>query len=81
MEGDINKLTNLLEFLDCEGHVSLGPAGGVSCAAVASDEHNQLAAVARKPGESIFSLLARLDEAIDKAWNEESYVDEINDST
>ena len=52
----------------------------MSCAAVASDEHNQLA-VARKPGESIFSLLARLDEAIDKAWNEESYVDEINDST
>jgi predicted RNase H-like HicB family nuclease len=38
-----------------------------------------LAQLVRRDGESLMDLLQRLDEAIDKAVNEETYTDEINE--
>jgi CRISPR/Cas system CSM-associated protein Csm2 small subunit len=37
-----------------------------------------LAAVVKRPDESISELLTRLDEAIQKAWDEDVYIDEVN---
>lgn len=49
----------------------------VGCVAVATDGHNSLAMLVRRPGEILAQLLARLDQAIDKALTEDIY-DEIN---
>ena len=54
------------------------PVGGV---AVASDEHNALAMLVRRDGETLAQLLTRLDDAIGKALDEDIYTDEINPST
>jgi hypothetical protein len=32
----------------------------------------------RRPGETLTQLLTRLDQAIERAWTEEIYTDEIN---
>jgi hypothetical protein len=64
----------LIEF----GEVTLGnkyPIGGV---AVASDEHNALAMLVRREGETLAQLLTRLDQAVAKALDEDIYTDEIN---
>ena len=70
---------NIEALVECEGQVSLGRIGPISLAAVASGEHNMLAQLVRRDGESLMDLLQRLDEAIDKAVNEETYTDEINE--
>lgn len=62
------------------GDVSLGRVGPVPCAATASDEHQCLAMLARKPGESLSGLLSRLDAAIQSALENEEFTDEINPS-
>ena len=51
------------------------PAG---CVAVASDGQSTLAMLRRRTGESLFQLLARLDQAVAKAKNEGVFTDEIN---
>jgi len=75
---DIEDLENLVWLIENEGELSIGRVGPYPCAAVAADEHNQLAAVVKMPGESIGSLLQRLDKAVQKAWDEEVFTDEIN---
>jgi hypothetical protein len=44
----------------------------------ASDEHNMLAALQCRRGESLVELLNRLDAAVAKAVDDEIYTDEIN---
>jgi hypothetical protein len=61
-----------------EGEITIGPIGGIRCAAVACDAHNALAMLVRRPQESLHDLLTRLDEAIRLAVEEETYTDEIN---
>ena len=60
------------------GKVTLGCAGPVSCAAVASDGHQALAMLVRQRRESLMRFLERLDAAIDDAEKKEIYADEIN---
>jgi hypothetical protein len=50
----------------------------VGCVAVATDGHNTLAMLKRRPDETLAQLLTRLDQAIERAWTEEIYTDEIN---
>ncbi len=67
-------IEELIEF----GEVTLGnkyPIGGV---AVASDEHNALAMLVRREGETLAQLLTRLDQAVAKTLDEDIYTDEIN---
>jgi hypothetical protein len=52
--------------------------GPIRCAAVACDEHQQFAALVRQPGESLEALLNRLDAALQRAWQHEEFIDEIN---
>jgi len=60
------------------GEITVGVLDPVGCVAVATDGHNSLAMLIRRPGETFAQLLARLDQAIDKAPTEEIYTDEIN---
>lgn len=78
MTQNIDDLENLVWLVENDGEVSIGRIGPVRCAAVACDEDSQLAALAKQPDESFSGLLARLDAAIQKAWDEDIYTDEIN---
>lgn len=72
------QLENIEALVDGSGTISIGRIGPVSCAAVACDEGGSLAMLARRPGEPLQTLLARLDAAIAGAWDEGVFTDEIN---
>jgi hypothetical protein len=71
-------LRNIAELIDSGGNISLGEIPPIPCAAVATDGHNSLAMLRRRPGERLQDLLVRLDEAIGVAWTEGRFADEIN---
>ena len=56
----------------------MGVLRGAGAVAVASDGHNSFAMLVRRQGETLDALLTRLDQAVDKALNEEIFTDEIN---
>ena len=72
-------LINLTDLIDAGGQITIGAIDRFDCVAVANDEHNSLAMLRRKPGESIDELLIRLNRAVDQAWNDDLFIDEIND--
>jgi hypothetical protein len=70
---------NLEQFILQGGNVSLGSIPPITlCAAVASDEHNMLAALVRRKDERFVDLMQRLDAALARALNEAEFTDEIN---
>lgn len=71
-------LENIDALISSGGQISLGQMSPIPCAAIANDEHNCLAMLQRRQGESLRDLLVRLDAAIAIAWNEERFIDEIN---
>ncbi|MDX8404853.1 MAG: hypothetical protein R8K50_01720 [Mariprofundus sp.] len=72
------KLENIEYLIDGNGGVTLGRCGPVRCAAMASDDDQCLAMLARRPGESLMELLQRLDSAIEDAYENDTFADEIN---
>jgi hypothetical protein len=60
------------------GDITVGVLHPVGCVATAADEDRTLAMLKRRRGETLAQLLARLDQAIDKALTEDVYTDEIN---
>jgi hypothetical protein len=72
-------LPTLEEFvIHGEGQIAIGAIRPIACAAIANDEHNMLAALVRRPGETLQQLLERLDQALRLALDDEIYTDEIN---
>jgi len=69
-------------FLDSEeGTITLGSIDHGSApgyVAVASDHHDMLVALVRRPKETLHQLLARLEKALGPALEDQVYVDEIN---
>jgi hypothetical protein len=61
-----------------EGSVTIGAVRPIPCVAIASDEHNMLVAIVRRPGESLASLLERLEHHLARAIEHDEFVDEIN---
>lgn len=59
--------------LIADGEITVGMLHPVGCVAVATDGHNSLAMLKRRPGETLAQLLTRLDQAIERAWTEEIY--------
>jgi hypothetical protein len=74
----LEALQNIVELIDSGGQISLGAIRPIRCAAIASDDHQTLAMLQRRHGESLYELFVRLDSAIATAWNEERFIDEIN---
>ena len=72
-------LPNIAQLVEY-GQITVGVLHRVGAVAVASDGHNSLAMLVRRQGETLEALLTRLDQAIDKAINEEIFTDEINTS-
>jgi hypothetical protein len=71
-------LPALEELLAREGQISIGAISPIPCAAVANDDHNMLAALLPRPGETLQQLLERLDRAVQLALEQDVFTDEIN---
>ena len=71
-------LKNVEALVDREGEITVGRVGPIRCAAIAVDNHQMLAALVRRRGETLYQLLDRLDIALQHAWEDETFVDEIN---
>jgi hypothetical protein len=72
-------LPNLEEFvIHGDGQIAIGAIRPIACAAIANDDDNMLAALVRRPDETLQQLLERLDQAVQLALNDEIYTDEIN---
>ena len=71
-------LPHIAALIDAGGQISLGALDPIDCAAVANDDDQCLAMLCRRPGETLQQLLERLDAAIDLAWTEDQFTDEIN---
>ena len=71
-------LPNIESLIDGDGDVTIGRVGPIACAATAADEHHSLAMLVRREGETLEQLLMRLEAAIEKALEEEIFIDEIN---
>jgi len=69
---------NIEALIDGNGDITVGSIGPLRCAATAADHDQCLAMLQRRPGESLLDLLRRLDAAIDSAYSEDVYIDEIN---
>ena len=71
-------LPNIEELIEV-GQIKVGVIPKLWCiAATADDEHNNLAMLVRREGETLAELLTRLDLAIAKARTEDIFTDEIN---
>ena len=64
--------------LIADGEITVGILDPVGCVAVATDGHNTLAMLKRRPDETLAQLLTRLDQAIERAWAEKIYTDQVN---
>jgi len=71
-------LPNIESLIDGEGDITIGRIGPIPCTATAADEHQSLAMLVRRQGETLEQLLLRLETAIKKAVEEEIFIDEIN---
>jgi hypothetical protein len=74
---DILSLPNIAELIEY-GEITIGVVRPVGCVAVANDEDNCMAMLARRDGETLAQFLARLDRAIGKALTDNIFTDEIN---
>lgn len=68
---------HIAELIDY-GEITVGVLEPVGCVAIACDDGNTLAMLARRKEETLLQLLTRLDQAIAKAYTEDISTDEIN---
>lgn len=71
-------LPNIEYLIDGNGEITIGGIGPINCAATAADDDQSLAMLVRRDGETLEQLLIRLNRAIEKAVEDEIFVDEIN---
>jgi acetylglutamate kinase len=70
-------LPNIAQLIE-DGKITIGMLRPLGCVATAADEDCNYAMLVRRRGESLPQLLARLDQAIDKALTLGIFTDEIN---
>lgn len=73
-------LPNVTTLIETEGQITLGQLYPAGCVAIANDDHNCLAMLQRRDGETLYELLTRLDVAIAHALRDGEFTDEINAS-
>ncbi len=74
-----NRWTHIQQLIDYGGEITLGAISRTNiCAITASDEDQCLAMLQRREDETLFEMLDRLDVAIEHAWDNEEFIDEIN---
>jgi len=78
MSNHFPSLPNIEYLIDGNGEITIGSLGPIRCAATASDNDQSLAMLVRRNDETLGQLLKRLDHAIEKAVEDETFIDEIN---
>ena len=71
-------MKNIETLIDDGGEITIGAIGSTPCAATAADQHNALTMLVRRDGETLNSLLKRLDRAIGRFYETDETTDEIN---
>lgn len=71
-------MKNIETLITDGGHITLGAIYPVDCVATAADNHNALAMLVRRDGETLNALLKRLDKAIGHFYDDADIIDEIN---
>lgn len=71
-------LPNIDALLADDGDINIGYLHPVGQVAVASDPHNALAMLRRRPEETLADILLRLDAAVETALEHDEFTDEIN---
>lgn len=71
-------LANIEFLIDGNGDITIGRVGPIPCVATAADEDQCLAMLQRRSGESLLDLLQRLDAAIEDAYENSIFIDEVN---
>ena len=71
-------LPNIEFLIDGNGDITIGQVGPVACAATAANEHQSLAMLVRRDDETLEQLLMRLETALEKAFEDEIFIDEFN---
>lgn len=73
-------MKNIEALIEDGGEITVGPIAGEPCVATAADNHNAIAMLARRDGETLGLLLKRLDRAIARFYDYDEITDEINGS-
>lgn len=71
-------MTNIEALIADGGEITVGALWPHPCVATAADQHNALAMLVRRDGETLPALLKRLDLAIGKACGDGGVTDEVN---
>lgn len=71
-------MKNIETLIDEGGTISIGRLSPFDCVATGADEHNALAMLVRRDGETLNALIKRLDKAIGLAWSDDVFTDEVN---
>lgn len=71
-------MKNIEALIADRGNITIGAVFPIECAATAADDHNTVAMLVRRNGETLNALLKRLDKAIGKFYDDDEIVDEIN---
>ena len=71
-------MKNIEALIADGGEITIGAIGAVECAATAADQHNALAMLVGRDGETLNALLRRLDRAIARYDDTGESTDEIN---
>ncbi len=71
-------MKNIETLIADGGNMTVGAIYPIDCAATAADDHNALAMLVRRDGETLNALLKRLDKAIGQFYDDGDMVDEIN---
>jgi hypothetical protein len=75
----ISGLDNIAALVESGGEITLGHLDAIGkCVAIACDDAQCLAMLVRRKGETLDSLLQRLDAAINDAYENERFIDEVN---
>jgi hypothetical protein len=75
----ISSLDNIAALVESGGEITLGHLDAIGkCIATASDDAQCLAMLVRRKGESLDALMQRLDAAINDAYDNERFIDEVN---
>jgi hypothetical protein len=75
----IGGMGNIAALVEGGGEITLGRLDAIGkCVATASDDAQCLAMLVQRKGETLEALLQRLDAAINDAYENELFIDEVN---
>ena len=73
-------MKNIEALIADGGDITLGRVYPIECTTTAADSHNSVTMLVRRKGETLNALLKRLDKATGRYFDNDEFIDEINDA-